>query len=84
MRGQEIMSGAQRIHDYETLVSSMREKGLRPEEEGFRHYVEAFRWGCSPHGGGGLGLNRIVQFFLGLNNIREATLFPRDPGRLAP
>ncbi|CAF9940552.1 hypothetical protein IMSHALPRED_002073 [Imshaugia aleurites] len=84
MRGQEIMSGAQRIHNYNDLAESMRQKGLRSDDEGFWHYTEAFRWGCSPHGGGGLGLNRIVQFFLGLGNIREASLFPRDPGRLTP
>lgn len=84
MRGQEIMSGAQRIHNHADLCGSMRAKGLAPEDEGFKHYTEAFKWGCTPHGGGGLGLNRIVQYFLGLNNIREATLFPRDPGRLAP
>ncbi len=78
------MSGAQRIHDYGALCESMRMKGLEAGGEGFRHYTEAFRWGCGPHGGGGLGLNRIVQYYLGLNNIREATLFPRDPGRLAP
>lgn len=84
MRGQEIMSGAQRIHNYNDLCQSMREKGLDPLAEGFRHYTDAFRYGCAPHGGGGLGLNRIVQFFLGLKDVREATLFPRDPGRLAP
>ncbi|KAF6233599.1 hypothetical protein HO173_008156 [Letharia columbiana] len=84
MRGQEIMSGAQRIHIHGELLESMRMKGVSPEDEGYRHYTEAFKWGCSPHGGGGLGMNRIVQYFLGLNNIREAALFPRDPGRLAP
>ena len=84
MRGQEIMSGAQRIHNYADLCQNMRDKGLDPLAEGFRHYTDAFRYGCPPHAGGGLGLNRIVQFFLGLNNVREATLFPRDPGRLAP
>ena len=52
MRGQEIMSGAQRIHDYETLCKNMRESDppLDPKSEGFRHYTEAFKWGCSPHG----------------------------------
>lgn len=86
MRGQEIMSGAQRTHDYEALCKNMRESDppLDPLSEGFRHYTEAFKWGCAPHGGGGLGLNRIVQFFLGLPDIRAATLFVRDPGRLAP
>lgn len=84
MRGTEIMSGAQRLHSHPDLCSEMRAKGVDPSSEGFRDYVDAFRYGVSPHGGGGLGLNRIVQLFLGLNNVREATLFPRDPGRLGP
>jgi aspartyl/asparaginyl-tRNA synthetase len=86
MRGEEIMSGAQRIHHPELLVKQMRKMDppLDPEGEGFKDYVDAFRFGCPPHAGGGLGLNRIVQFFLGLRDVREATFFPRDPGRLAP
>ncbi|KAL8715661.1 MAG: hypothetical protein Q9225_006337 [Loekoesia sp. 1 TL-2023] len=86
MRGQEIMSGAQRIHDYNQLCERMRanEPPLDPLSEGFRHYTDAFKYGCAPHGGGGLGLNRMLQFYLGLPDIRFATLFPRDPGRLAP
>ncbi|KAI4162766.1 MAG: hypothetical protein LQ342_003653 [Letrouitia transgressa] len=86
MRGQEVMSGAQRVHNYERLCEQMRQNDppLDPMSEGFRHYTEAFRYGCAPHGGGGLGLNRILQFYLGLPDIRFATLFPRDPGRLAP
>lgn len=62
----------------------MQAKGVDPNSEGFRTYVDAFRYGVAPHGGGGLGLNRVLMLFLGLNNVREATLFPRDPGRLAP
>ncbi|KAL8838291.1 MAG: hypothetical protein Q9170_002188 [Blastenia crenularia] len=86
MRGQEIMSGAQRIHNYNQLCERMRanDPPLDPLSEGFRHYTDAFKYGCAPHGGGGLGLNRILQFYLGLPDIRFATLFPRDPGRLAP
>jgi len=86
MRGQEIMSGAQRIHNYQQLCDNMRNNDppLDPLSEGFRHYTDAFRYGCAPHGGGGLGLNRVTQFFLGLPDIRFATLFVRDPGRLAP
>ncbi|KAI5288282.1 hypothetical protein KEM52_001227 [Ascosphaera acerosa] len=84
MRGEEIMSGAQRIHDSEELEAAMRAKGLDPSAEGFEDYLNAFRQGCPPHAGGGLGLNRIVMFFLGLPNIRMATLFPRDPQRLRP
>ncbi|MCJ1321586.1 hypothetical protein MMC15_006931 [Xylographa vitiligo] len=86
MRGQEIVSGAQRIHDPTTLTQRMRgmEPPLDPDSEGFKHYVNAFRMGCAPHGGGGFGLNRITMLWLGLGNIRQATLFPRDPGRKAP
>jgi len=84
MRGQEIMSGAQRIHDPVALIESMKSKGVDPNDPGFAHYINAFKQGCAPHGGGGLGLNRITQFFLGLGNIRQATMFPRDPQRRAP
>ena len=86
MRGQEIISGAQRIHDPEMLMKRMRsiDPPLDPESEGFRYYVDAFRVGCAPHGGGGMGLNRITMLWLGLGNIRQATLFPRDPQRKVP
>ncbi|KAE8350804.1 aspartyl-tRNA synthetase [Aspergillus coremiiformis] len=84
MRGEEIMSGAQRIHEVNELIESMRAKGISPDQEGFEDYLNAFRQGCPPHAGGGLGLNRIVMFFLGLPNVRLATLFPRDPQRLRP
>ncbi|KAK2793925.1 hypothetical protein FQN52_000256 [Onygenales sp. PD_12] len=84
MRGEEIMSGAQRINESKELEAAMAAKGLDPNAEGFEDYVGAFRQGCPPHAGGGLGLNRIVMFFLGLPNIRLATLFPRDPQRLRP
>jgi aspartyl-tRNA synthetase len=84
MRGEEIMSGAQRIHDANELEASMVAKGVDTKTEGFEDYLAAFRQGCPPHAGGGLGLNRIVMFFLGLPNIRLATLFPRDPQRLRP
>ncbi|GAQ39276.1 aspartyl-tRNA synthetase Dps1 [Aspergillus piperis CBS 112811] len=84
MRGEEIMSGAQRIHDIKELEESMVAKGLNPNQEGFEDYLSAFRQGCPPHAGGGLGLNRIVMFFLGLPNVRLASLFPRDPQRLRP
>lgn len=84
MRGEEIMSGAQRIHDIKELEASMLNKGVNPHQEGFEDYLNAFRQGCPPHAGGGLGLNRIVMFFLGLPNVRLASLFPRDPQRLRP
>ncbi|KAK2461874.1 hypothetical protein APHAL10511_006337 [Amanita phalloides] len=82
MRGEEILSGAQRIHDPTLLANTMRSKGVDPD--GVKPYVDAFRMGCAPHGGGGIGLERVVMLFLKLNNIRRATLFPRDPKRLEP
>lgn len=86
MRGQEIMSGAQRIHSASFLEKRMREhvSPVDPASEGLRDYVNAFRYGCPPHAGGGIGLERIVMLWLGLPNVRLASLFPRDPGRLAP
>ena len=86
MRGQEIMSGAQRIHNAAFLEQRMREHAspVDPQSDGLRDYVNAFRYGCPPHAGGGIGLERIVMLWLGLPNVRLATLFPRDPGRLMP
>ncbi|KAF2021919.1 aspartyl-tRNA synthetase [Aaosphaeria arxii CBS 175.79] len=86
MRGQEICSGAQRIHDAELLSKQMREHDppIDPNGAGTKDYVDSFRYGCPPHGGGGFGLERIVQFWLGLPNIRMASLFPRDPVRVTP
>lgn len=86
MRGQEICSGAQRIHDAELLAKQMREHDppIDPNGAGTKDYVDSFRYGCPPHGGGGFGLERIVQFWLGLPNIRMASLFPRDPSRVVP
>jgi aspartyl-tRNA synthetase len=82
MRGEEILSGAQRIHDPALLIEKMRSKGVEPES--MKPYVDAFRMGCAPHGGGGIGLERVLMLFLQLNNVRRATLFPRDPKRLEP
>ncbi|MFA6535945.1 MAG: aspartate--tRNA(Asn) ligase [Candidatus Paceibacterota bacterium] len=79
-RGVEITTGAQRIHDYDALVSSMKEKGLNPEK--FAFYLQAFKYGMPPHGGFGLGLERLTQKMLGLDNVKEATLFPRDLNRI--
>jgi len=82
MRGEEILSGAQRIHDATLLAEKMRGKGVDPES--MKGYVDAFRMGCAPHGGGGIGLERVLMLFLKLNNVRRASLFPRDPKRLEP
>lgn len=84
MRGEEILSGAQRVHESEMLKTRMKEFELDPEGPGMKDYVDAFTYGCPPHAGGGIGLERVVMFFLGLKNIRRASLFPRDPKRVHP
>ncbi len=81
-KGQEISSGGQREHRYDKLVERMQKKGLDPEDFGF--YLEAFSYGMPPHGGWGIGIERLLVKALDLPNIREAILFPRDPARLSP
>ncbi|EKE11732.1 MAG: hypothetical protein ACD_15C00031G0002 [uncultured bacterium] len=80
--GVEIASGGQRIHDYNQLVASIKKKGLDPEQ--FNDYLDIFKYGVPPHGGWGLGSERIVQKILALGSIKEAILFPRDVKRLTP
>ncbi|KAJ1308460.1 hypothetical protein OPQ81_004164 [Rhizoctonia solani] len=82
MRGEEILSGAQRVHDPKLLEKRMVEVGIDPKD--MEGYLDGFRMGISPHGGGGIGLERVVMLFLKLGNIRNASLFPRDPKRLEP
>ncbi len=82
LRGQEICSGAQRIHDRELLASTIQAKGIPVEPLEF--YLNSFRHGVSPHGGAGIGLERVVFLYLGLDNVRKASMFPRDPNRCDP
>uniref|UniRef100_A0A8J9TF93 aspartate--tRNA ligase n=1 Tax=Phaeodactylum tricornutum TaxID=2850 RepID=A0A8J9TF93_PHATR len=82
IRGQEIVSGAQRVHDPDLIEE--RAKALGIDVESIADYVESFRHGALPHGGGGIGLERVVMLFLGLPNIRKAAWFPRDPKRISP
>ncbi|KAI5845981.1 hypothetical protein BZA05DRAFT_377896 [Tricharina praecox] len=84
MRGEEILSGAQRVHDAEFLAERMKVFGVDPDSPGLEDYVQSFRNGAPPHAGGGIGLERVVFLFLGLGNIRRASAFPRDPVRLRP
>jgi len=79
-RGVEITTGGQRRHTYESLVEGAKAKGLKPEQ--FAFYAQAFRFGMPPHGGWGMGLERLTQKFLELSNVKEATLFPRDINRI--
>lgn len=79
-RGVEIVTGSQRIHNYDDLVASMEEKGLDPKR--FEYYLQAFKWGLPPHGGIGMGLERLTAKLLGIENVKLATLFPRDLNRI--
>ncbi len=79
-RGVEITTGGQRRHDYDNLVAGAKMKGLDPEN--FSFYLQAFKYGIPPHGGWGMGLERLTSKFLGLSNVKEATLFPRDINRI--
>ncbi len=81
-RGREIVSGSQRVHEYDLLVERMKKKDLAPEN--FKSYLSAFKFGMPPHGGFGLGIERFLVLLLNLSNIREAVLFPRDRKRLEP
>lgn len=80
--GIEISSGGQRVHDPEILTEMLKLKKLKPEN--FKWYIDAFRFGAPIHSGWSIGLERLTQAILGLENIREATLFPRDRKRLTP
>lgn len=81
-RGVEIATGGQRIHNYSQLVENIKKHKLNPDD--FEHYLDIFKYGMPPHGGWGLGSERIVQKLLGLKSIKEAVLFPRDVKRLTP
>lgn len=77
VRGQEIVSGGQRIHDPHMLEENMRRTGIDPET--MEEYMEGFRWGAPPHAGAGVGLERLLMLLLKLGNIRLASLWYRDP-----
>ena len=82
LNGLEVTTGGQRIHDYEMQVEKMKKRGMDIDE--FEDYLTMHKYGMPPHGGMGLGLERIVQNILGLDNIKQATAFPRDRDRLRP
>jgi len=82
MRGEEIMSGAQRIHDVKLLEERVKHHGVPIDT--IQQYVDAFKYGCPPHAGGGIGMERVAMLYLGVGNIRHTSLFPRDPKRLTP
>jgi len=80
--GMEISSGGQRIHLPELLTEKIKAKGLNPKN--FKSYIDSFRFGAPPHAGWSIGLERLTQILCGLDNVKEATMFPRDRDRLTP
>jgi len=82
MRGEEILSGAQRIHDPTFLTERAKHHGI--ELGTIASYIDSFRYGCPPHAGGGIGMERVTMLYLGLDNIRKTSMFPRDPKRITP
>lgn len=84
-RGIEIMTGSMREHRYDVLLRQLKEKAHGdPNHPGFKYYLQAFQYGMPPHGGFAMGLERLTEKIVGLNNVKEATLFPRDMQRLYP
>ncbi|MEI6058531.1 MAG: aspartate--tRNA(Asn) ligase [archaeon] len=80
--GIEISSGGQRIHLPELLIERLKAKKMNPKN--FEAYIDSFRYGAPPHAGWSIGLERITQIICGLDNVKEATMFPRDRDRLTP
>jgi len=83
-RGLEIATCPEREVNHDKLVKQMKDAGLDPEHPGYKYYLEAFKYGLPPHGGCGYGIDRLVEKTVGLANIKEAILFPRDINRLTP
>ena len=83
-RGLEISTVTLRENSYEKMIEQMKNAGIDPTHEGFKYYLQAFKYGLPVHGGFGMGVDRLVQKTIGLNNVKEACLFPRDINRLTP
>lgn len=81
-KGMEITTGGQRLHKYEDYITKMKNLGMDTKD--FTEYLETFQYGMPPHGGLGLGLERLTALICGLHNVKEASLFPRDINRLKP
>ena len=78
----ELSSGGTRLHDPEKIKLRLKEQGLDPSQ--FENHLQAFDWGMPPHAGWGLGLERLLTTLIGIDNVREVILYPRDPERLTP
>ena len=83
-RGLEIATVPLRENNYQKLVEQIKKAGLDPEHPGYKYYLQAFKFGLPQHGGCGFGIDRLVEKTIGLGNVKEATLFPRDINRLTP
>lgn len=83
-RGLEIATVPLRENDHDKMIEQMTAAGLDVTHEGFKYYLQAFKYGLPQHGGCGFGVDRLVQKTIGLSNVKEATLFPRDINRLTP
>jgi nondiscriminating aspartyl-tRNA synthetase len=81
-KGLELSSGGQREHRHDKIMAQIKEKGMSPK--GLEWFTEPFRYGVPPHGGFSLGIERFTSYMLGMESIKEAVLFPRDPERLQP
>ena len=81
-KGMEITTGGQRTHDYKVLVSKMQSRGMN--KENLEDYLTIFKYGMPPHGGLAIGLERLTALLAGFENVRYASLFPRDMLRLNP
>jgi aspartyl-tRNA synthetase len=78
----ELSSGGRRLHDPEQLKARLKEQGLDPSS--FEEHLKTFGWGMPPHSGWGMGLDRLMTVLIGIDNVREVVLYPRDPDRLKP
>jgi nondiscriminating aspartyl-tRNA synthetase len=84
-RGLEIVTGSMREHRHDVLLKQLKEMAKGdPNNPGFKYFLMAMQAGMPPHGGFGMGLERLTEKIIGLSNVKEATLFPRDINRLAP
>ena len=82
IRGEEIISGAQRVHNADLLAKRATACGIAVDT--IQSYVDSFKYGAPPHGGAGVGLERVVMLYANLGNVRKSSMFPRDPKRLTP
>ncbi len=78
----ELSSGGTRLHDSEILKARLKEQDLDPAQ--FTDHLKTFDWGMPPHAGWGMGLDRLMTTLIGVDNVREVVLYPRDPDRLSP